>query len=150
MLVSTQGGGLLMYRLLSIAFFGIAVICLLFPWMSNGIDATTFELVYEPAYKLIWMQPIIIVGYLGFLCTIFIPKFHQGKNKIIPFIGILILVLGLLNLAVRPLFGFGRITFNILRTYFTELVEPAFIIVVIASILSLIMYALYLKTSEDL
>ncbi|EAD3233648.1 hypothetical protein EAT10_09900, partial [Listeria monocytogenes] len=63
-----------MYRLLSIAFFGIAVICLLFPWMSNGIDATTFELVYEPAYKLIWMQPIIIVGYLGFLCTIFIPK----------------------------------------------------------------------------
>ncbi|EAK8383858.1 hypothetical protein BIA67_14405, partial [Listeria monocytogenes] len=108
------------------------------------------ELVYEPAYKLIWMQPIIIVGYLGFLCTIFIPKFYQGKNKIIPFIGILILVLGLLNLAVRPLFGFGRITFNILSTYVTELVEPAFIIVVIASILSLIMYALYLKTSEDL
>ncbi|ENI9078555.1 hypothetical protein ABZ167_002520 [Listeria monocytogenes] len=138
------------YRLLSIAFFGIAVICLLFPWMSNGIDATTFELVYEPAYKLIWMQPIIIVGYLGFLYTIFIPKFHQGKNKIIPFIGILILVLGLLNLAVRPLFGLGRITFNILSTYVTELVEPAFIIVVIASILSLIMYALYLKTSEDL
>ncbi|MCD2225246.1 hypothetical protein LAX75_12435 [Listeria cossartiae] len=139
-----------MYRLLSIAFFLVSVICLFFPWMSNGIDATTFELVYEPAYKLIWMQPIIIVGYLGFLCTIFIPKFQRGKNKIVPFIGILVLVLGLLNLAVRPLFGFGSFTFSILGTYVTELVEPAFIITVLASILSLILYAIYLKTSEDL
>ncbi|EAE9266262.1 hypothetical protein [Listeria monocytogenes] len=139
-----------MYRLLSIAFFGIAVICLWFPWMSNGIDATTFELVYEPAYKLIWMQPIIIVGYLGFLCTIFIPKFHQGKNKIIPFIGILILVLGLLNLAVRPLFGFDSFNFTIIDAYVSELVEPAFLIAVSAGILSLIMYAIYLKKSENL
>ncbi|HDL0220665.1 TPA: hypothetical protein PV024_001117, partial [Listeria monocytogenes] len=113
-----------MYRLLSIAFLGIAVICLLFPWMSSGIDAATFELVYEPAYKLIWMQPIIIVGYLGFLCTIFIPKFQRGKNRIVPFIGILILVLGLLNLAVRPLFGFDSFNFSIIDAYVSELVEP--------------------------
>ncbi|EPD2312205.1 hypothetical protein ACR791_002612 [Listeria monocytogenes] len=139
-----------MYRLLSIAFFGIAVICLLFPWMSSGIDAATFELVYEPAYKLIWMQPIIIVGYLGFLCTIFIPKFQRGKNRIVPFIGILILVLGLLNLAVRPLFGFDSYNFSIIDAYVSELVEPAFLIAVSASILSLIMYAIYLKKSENL
>ncbi|UHP09818.1 hypothetical protein LAX80_011780 [Listeria marthii] len=139
-----------MYRLLSIAFFLVSVICLFFPWMSNGIDATTFELVYEPAYKLIWMQPIIIVGYLSFLCTIFIPKFQRGKNKIVPFIGVLVLVLGILNLAVRPLFGFDMFTFRIWGIYFTELVEPAFIIALLTSILSLIMYAIYLKTSEDL
>ncbi|EHC5262377.1 hypothetical protein JR547_002644 [Listeria monocytogenes serotype 1/2a] len=139
-----------MYRLLSIAFFGIAVICLLFPWMSSGIDAATFELVYEPTYKLIWMQPIIIVGYLGFLCTIFIPKFQRGKNRIVPFIGILILVLGLLNLAVRPLFGFDSFNFSIIDAYVSELVEPAFLIAVSASILSLIMYAIYLKKLENL
>ncbi|MBC6296722.1 hypothetical protein HCJ45_06320 [Listeria sp. FSL L7-1517] len=137
-----------MYRLLSIIFFGIAVICLFFPWMSSGVDAESFELVYEPAYKLIWMQPIIIIGYLGFIITIFIPRFQKGTNKIVPFIGLLVLVFGLLNLAVRPLFGFSTFAFSILSTYITELVEPAFIIAVLASVVSLIMYAIYLKTSD--
>nr|WP_239075781.1 hypothetical protein [Listeria ivanovii] len=117
--------------------------------MSSGVDAESFELVYEPAYKLIWMQPIIILGYLSFIITISIPGFQKGTNKIVPFIGLLVLVLGLLNLAVRPLFGFSTFTFSILSTYITELVEPAFIIAVLASVVSLIMYAIYLKTSED-
>ncbi|ARM72419.1 TPA_asm: hypothetical protein GIN74_01735 [Listeria monocytogenes] len=136
-----------MYRLLSIIFFGIAVLCLFFPWISSGIDPETFDFIYKPAYEMIWMQPIIIVGYLGFLCTVFIPKFQRGPNKIVPFIGLLIWVLGLLNLAVRPLFGFGGLTFELLLTYVTQLVEPAFLVVLVASIMSFIMYAIYLKTS---
>ncbi|MBC1674197.1 hypothetical protein IA825_12155 [Listeria welshimeri] len=136
-----------MYRLLSIVFFGISVLCLFFPWISSGVDSETFDLIYKPAYKMVWMQPIIIVGYLGFLCTVFIPKFQKGSTRIVPFIGLLILVLGLLNLAVRPLFGFGGITFELLKIYVTELVKPAFLSVLVSSIASFIFYAIYLKTS---
>ncbi|HHT6603240.1 TPA: hypothetical protein ACSZIO_14625, partial [Listeria monocytogenes] len=38
----------------------------------------------------------------------------------------------------------------IIATYVSELVEPAFLIAVSASILSLIMYAIYLKKPENL
>lgn len=137
------------YRLASIIFFGIAVVCLFFPWVSSGYDSEVFDLVYKPAYQMVWMQPIIIVGYLGFLCTVFIPKFQKGPNKIVPLIGLLILVLGLLNLAFRQLIGYGWWTFSVLVSFVTEFVEPAFLVVIVASIASFIMYAIYLKTMYE-
>ncbi|MBC1763933.1 hypothetical protein HCA09_02840 [Listeria seeligeri] len=137
------------YRLVSIIFFGIAVVCLFFPWVSSGYDSDSFDFIYQPAYQVVWMQPIIIVGYLGFLCTVFIPKFQKGPTKIVPLIGLLILVLGLLNLALRQLIGYGWWTFSVLESFVTELVEPAFLVVIVASIASFIMYAIYLKTMYE-
>ncbi|MBC1478964.1 hypothetical protein HB981_11500 [Listeria seeligeri] len=137
------------YRLVSIIFFGIAVVCLFFPWVSSGYDSDSFDFIYQPAYQVVWMQPIIIVGYLGFLCTVFIPKFQKGPTKIVPLIGLLILVLGLLNLAFRQLIGYGWWTFSVLELFVTEFVEPAFLVVIVASIASFIMYAIYLKTMYE-
>ncbi|WP_099221730.1 hypothetical protein [Listeria costaricensis] len=134
-----------MSRTISILFFIISFICIFFPWLASGIDENTWLPIYPPAYQMLYSQPILIIGYLGSLVCLAIPHFKTGTYRAVPFVALLILVLGLFNLGVQVFIELDIYNFAGIELYFTKIVQPAFLIAGLSALLSWLSYLLYLK-----